>query len=241
MPVAPQIQPDSEFPAFTGGDLVDFVNAAEIPRFDPYEVDEGRIETELAGLPHLVADLRYDEPAGVERVYRSETASTAAATLGAIPGPLQAIHLVINGRYALWDFVGAVLQLAGEGVTIRRLHIATLGFSRRNVSQLADLLDAGKVGSVALLCSHYFKGTSGGIYEYAAEVLTARQQRFLSVRTHAKVLAIELSDARCLTFESSANLRSCKNLEQVVATGIPDLYRFHVRWIDSLWPGGGER
>jgi hypothetical protein len=222
------------FPAFEGASVKE-LDVSTVPAFDDW-IDVANIEAELAALPHLMADLRYVEPAGIERVYRSATAATAAETLGAIPGEGQAIHLVINGRFALWDFVGAILILAGEPIHIEQLHLATLGFSRKNIAQLADLLDAGKVGSVSLLCSHYFKGTSTPIYDFAAEQLSARGQRFLSIRTHAKVVLVKLSDGRLITLESSANLRSCKNIEQVVATGIPGLYRFHAAWMESLWP-----
>ena len=223
-----------EFPAFDGAHIPE-LDPTTVPAFDNW-IGVESIEAELAALPHLVADLRYVEPDGIERVYRSVTAATAAETLGEIPGENRAIHLVINGRFALWDFVGAILILAGEPVTIEQLHLATLGFSKKNIAQLADLLDAGKVGSVSLLCSHYFKGTSTPIYDFAVEQLSARGQRFLSVRTHAKVVLAKLSDGRVITMESSANLRSCKNIEQVVVAGIPGLYRFHAAWMESLWP-----
>lgn len=223
------------FPSFNPSALATF-DAATVPRFDTADIDAAMIESELAALPHLAADLRFDEPPSIERIYRAETAATAAATLGSIPHQSQAIHLIINGRFALWDFVAAVLKLAGEFVTIRQLYLATLGFSRKNIAELCTLLDAGRVHRVALLCSHYFKGTSGGIYEYAQAELNARGQRFFSVRTHAKVVLVRLSDDRRITFESSANLRSCKNIEQVVVSGLPDLYAFHVEWMEQLFP-----
>lgn len=222
----------TDFPQF-GVENLPELWADEIPRFDDSEID---IESELLDLPHLAADVRFDEPPTIERIFRAETARTAAETLRAIPTANQATHLVINGRFALWDFVPALLLLAGESVTIESLHLATLGFSRKNVLELTTLLDARKISRVSLLCSHYFKGTSGGIYEYAQAELAARRQRFASVRTHAKLVLARFSDGRTLTFESSANLRSCRNIEQLVVCGHPDLYRFHTQWIDELFP-----
>lgn len=204
-----------------------------IPRFDPDELDVLAIEEQLKELPHLAGDQRYEEPT-VERIFRSDQAATAAETLASIPGERQAVHLVINGRFALWDFVPAILTLARA--PIEQLHLATLGFSKKNIGELCALLDAGQVGKVALLCSHYFKGTSGGIYEIAESELTRRNQRFGSCRTHAKIVLAGLSDGRTVTIESSANLRSCHNIEQVVVAGDPGLYRFHASWMDSLIP-----
>lgn len=222
------------FPTFTGDELHYFEDV-ELPKFDESEIDEALIEAELSTLPHLSTDQRFEEPLTVERLFRTQTAETAAETLGCIPGPNQAIHLVVNGRFALWDFVTATLKLAGEGITINQLHLVTLGFSRKNIAELCVMLDANKIRSVWLLCSHYFKGTSGGIYEYAEAELAARHQRFASCRTHAKIVLIRLSDDRTVTFESSANLRSCKNIEQVVTCGLPGLYRFHAQWMEPLF------
>lgn len=206
-----------------------------VPRFDESAIDARLIEAELAAMPHLDTDLRFEEPITIERIFRAQPMATAAETLAAIPRADQAWHLLINGRFALWDFVPAALKLAGEHVTIKQLHLATLGFSRKNIAELAALLDAGKVQSVALLCSHYFKGTSGGIYEFAQAELAARKQRFASIRTHAKVVLMRLSDDRTIAIESSANLRSCKNIEQVSVYGLPDLYRFHAGWMEPLF------
>lgn len=88
---------------------------------------------------------------------------------------------------------------------------------------------------------YYFKGTSPDIYRFAAEVLGKRKDRveFLSVRTHAKLLLLQLP-GRVLALESSANLRSCKNLEQVTVFGSPAVHEFHRGWIDELFEKGAR-
>ena len=145
------------------------------------------------------------------------------------------MHLIISGRFALWDLVPAVAHLAG--VNIAELHIATLGFSRRNIEHMAGMIDAGKIRAVTMLCSHYFSKTSAVIYDFAVEEFAKRPERmrFLSVRTHAKLLAIALADGRKVTSESSANLRSCRNIEQATLFGCPRLFNFHTSWIDDLF------
>lgn len=194
------------------------------------------LEAEMDLLPHLQGDIQHEDE-GIERECRdARKIKTAAEAMGHIPTATQAIHMVISGRFALWDLVPAVLELAG-GPIITSLHIATLGFSRNNIADLCQLLDAGRIGAVKLLASHYFKGTSGGIYDFAVAELDQRKDKakFLSVRTHAKLLLMHLSDNRTVTIESSANLRSCQNIEQMTVLGDPHLYQFHTAWIDDLF------
>ena len=148
----------------------------------------------------------------------------------------QALHLHPNSlRYRL----ARVEKLLGRSLkqpsTIAGLYIATLGFSKSNVDNMAKLLDSGHVGSITLIASHYFKGTSPDIYTHGLDELTKRGQRFLSIRSHAKLLAIKLSDGRTVTIEASANLRSCKNIEQLSVFGDPGLYAFHAGWMEEMF------
>jgi hypothetical protein len=135
--------------------------------------------------------------------------------------------------------VTAVLDLSGE--VIDRLHIATLGFSRRNIESMGRLMGEERIRELRLLCSHYFAGTSPHLYQLAVDELSRRPgAAFLSVRSHAKLLALRLQSGRVLTLESSANLRSCKNIEQLSIFGSPDLYAFHTGWMDELFTEGRE-
>lgn len=157
--------------------------------------------------------------------------------LDALPEPGTACHMILDGRYPLWAFVPSILRLSGA--TITDIQIATLGISRDNVAQLCDLIDAGKVrgDGLHLLCSHYFAEASKDIFGPAVQVLTERGGHVHAVRTHCKVLNLSLADGRTYTVESSANLRSCKNIEQATVYTDPDLYQFHRGWIVSLFPG----
>jgi hypothetical protein len=200
----------------------------------PARVGVGRIEAQMRAKPHL-ADDRRQETAGTRRAYRdARQAQTCAEAIGRLPGPDEAAHLIVSGRFALYHVIPAALKLAH--VPIRNLTIATLGFSRDNIDGLCDLIDTARVGALWLLASHYFAGTSAPIYQHAAEQLARRPAaRFYSCRTHAKVLAMQFADARTLTVESSANLRSCKNIESMTLIGDPAVYNFHRGWILELF------
>lgn len=153
-----------------------------------------RIETELARLPHLGRDRRHETAEVRRRFHDARKAADAAEAVGRLPRADEAVHMAISGRFALWHVVPATLALAG--CPIAELSIATLGFSRQNISGLCDLLDAGSVRCARLLASHYFKGTSAEIYAFAAEELGKRADRaaFVSLRSHAKLLLIGLAD-----------------------------------------------
>ena len=112
-------------------------------------------EQEMKGRPHLGGDHRLKRDHKAE-VREARQAKSAADAIGELPGPGEAVHLIVAGRFALWDVVPAVLDT--DGGPIEQLHVATLGFSKRNIEGMAAMLDAGAVRSLRLLCSHYFKG-----------------------------------------------------------------------------------
>lgn len=194
-------------------------------------------EREMASRPHVASDRRTPAQRHKFAVRDARQAMNAAESLGDLPGPRHAVHILVTGRFSLWDCVPAIFSKCGR---IRFLRIATLGFSKANADSMGAMIDAGQVERLRLLCSHYFKGTSTPIYSHAVEVLGARAPaaEFLSVRTHAKLVLVELAGGRTLTLESSANLRSCKNLEQLTVFGSPEVHAFHAGWIDELFTHG---
>jgi hypothetical protein len=199
-----------------------------------------QIEAEMLSMPHLTADIRHEADRATSHECRdARQVQTAAEHIGRIPDDFEAFHLVTNGRYALWDMVVALAEIAAPR-TITSLHLATLGFSKKNIAEMVAMVDAGAIGRLRLLCSHYFRGTSKGIWEYAAEQLAKRPAAsFLSIRTHCKLVAARLSDGHTITIESSANLRSCKNIEQLSIFGQPNVYTFHAGWKDGLFAEAG--
>jgi hypothetical protein len=64
--------------------------------------------------------------------------------------------------------------------------------------------------------------------------------RIAALRTHAKLLLIATGEAR-IVVESSANLRSCHNVEQATVFNDAELFDFHRKWIDDLLTKGGAK
>lgn len=163
----------------------------------------------------------------------------AVKELAALPGPEEDLHVICRGNFPLWQIVPAIMKLGGQ--TIDALHIATLGFSTQNATELLELLDAGKVKSAAIVCSVYFERQNPAEYRLMADGLAARSKKIVALRSHAKVIAIALADGRRFTIESSANLRSCRNIEQFTLAHSRSLYEFHRGWMDEVIASAAAR
>lgn len=153
------------------------------------------VEREMARLPHLKGDLRYSVKDTKSRYVDARRMKTAAEALGQFPAKNEEIHMTISGRFALLDYLPAILEMTGDSADEVRL--TTLGFSKKNIVTLCSLLDTGRIGHFWLMASHYFKSTSKGIYEMAVEEFEKRPTaKFLSVRNHSKILLIRLADGK---------------------------------------------
>lgn len=163
------------------------------------------------------------------RDYRADP--EAFRHLDPMPKAGQSLHGVISGKYALWQLVPALIERTKQ--KIADLHIATLSYSRQNAAEMLDLLDSGHIKRVTLLVSYFFKAQNREIYDALVPELLARGHRVLSMRTHAKICLFRMTSNTRYVVEASANLRSCKNIEQFTLTRCPKLYRFHRTWIED--------
>ena len=143
----------------------------------------------------------------------------------------ESLHGIICGKYALWEMVPALIERTGSD--IEDLHIATLSYGKANAAELLGLFDAGRVRRVSLLVSYYFKSQNKALYDSLVPHLLGRGQRVLAMRTHCKIILAKMANGDCYTVEASANLRSCKNIEQFCLTRDVGLYQFHHAWLEG--------
>lgn len=156
-----------------------------------------------------------------------------------MPGPGEAYHFLLGDRLGLWDTIPALLRRI-EPVTIRRLHVSTLSFGSTAAAELLALVDAGRIGRVTFLVSVMFAAKNRHLHDELIPPLLARGHRAGAMRTHAKLMALELSDGRQFVVESSSNLRSCHCAEQTTVVNDAGLYRFHAGWMDRA-VGSGQK
>ncbi len=209
---------------------------AGLPAFDLHALPAFYNDASQAGRDvgvELDDNRRMVRPGGRRAFLNALAVANASKCLVSLPADGEALHVVMKGNFAAWDLIPAVLQLAAPA-KCSRLYIATLGFNERVTHELLELLDTGAVGEVAFVASCYFRSTSGELYGPLHRGLTERGQKCLAVRNHAKIVLFELSDGRRFVIESSANLRSCRNVEAFCLTHAVDLHEFHKAWLDDV-------
>lgn len=149
-----------------------------------------------------------------------------------LPAEAESLHFVVDGHFEPCDLIPVTRRLVSPAI-ISRLDITTLGFNLDNVACIANGMDQGKIGQVSLMCSHYFAKVEKASFEYLQTEIGRRGGRVAALRTHTKLILMEISDGRFFTIEGSGNLRSCKSIEQFVFTNDRELLLFHRRWIDD--------
>jgi hypothetical protein len=184
--------------------------------------------------PRLSFALR---PAGdaphVDRRTARRTAQLAEAkgALAVLPGPGEAVHCLMTGRYDLMHLLVGIIERLGA---VEEMRVATLSYNRRNLAEMVRLLDTGAVRKLTLLCSAFFRDHNGELWDETLEEFRDRGQRAAAARSHAKVATFAFASGRRLTAEGSANLRSNGNREQVLLADGAALHDWHARWVDDL-------
>ena len=81
-----------------------------------------------------------------------------ADTLAVLPGPGESLHAIMTARLDMTDVLNALLGKIGR---CDRVMVVTLGYNRGNFRALLHWLDAGKVGSLSLVASIFFRSHNG--------------------------------------------------------------------------------
>lgn len=188
------------------------------------------------GLPSLArpaaGDFRRRAHAFKARLRRSAQLKKAAEVLPHLPGPGESLHTLLTGYFDFALVLTCVLR--SRPCPCEHARIATLSFGRKNVQEMAGWLDEGLVGHLTLLCADFMAKASPEVYQGAVvELVEKRGQVVGSARCHAKVATLAFADGLRLSFEGSANVRTCRNLENLAVVNDPGLHDFHAAWIDA--------
>jgi len=162
---------------------------------------------------------------------RTAQLAEASAALAVLPGPGEAVHALMTGRYDLMHLLVCLIDRLGAVDVMR---IATLSYNGRNLAEMVRLLDSGAVRRLNLLCSAFFRDHNGELWAETLEEFRDRGQRAAAAKSHAKVVTFAFASGRRLTLEGSANLRSNGNREQLLLADGAGLHDWHATWIDTL-------
>jgi hypothetical protein len=144
----------------------------------------------------------------------------------------EALHGIMTGFYDLMHLLIVLLQRLGAPCDTMRL--ATLSLSRRNVQEMAALLDSGSVRRIDLLTSDFFYKHDEEIFAELLKEFSLRGQRVAAARSHCKIVALALDDGRRYVLHGSPNLRTNKNAEQFCLERSADLFGFYDTWLNEM-------
>lgn len=156
----------------------------------------------------------------------------ARDVLPVLPAEGETLHAIMTGTYDLMHLIIVLLDRLGS--PCQQLRIATLSLLARNVTEMASLLDAGKVQRLDLLASDFFSRHDKAIFNELVQELSSRGQRVAAARSHCKVVCLALEDGRKYLLEGSANLRTNKNQEQFALTWDAALHDWYAVWLDDM-------
>ena len=170
----------------------------------------------------------------LSRVNKRRFASLQAAeqAIDVLPAEGESLHGIMTGFYDLMHLLIVLLQKFASPCLVMR--IATLSLSKRNVQEMAALLDSKQAVTIDLLTSDFFRKHDKEIFAELVTEFRNRGQRVAASRSHCKVVTIALEDGRRYVWEGSANLRTNRNLEQFSFTQSPELHGFFDAWINEM-------
>lgn len=216
-------------------DWTDDLQSFELAAIKPFYGESAAARNAAA---QLAEDHTYRRTATRRETLRLLHVANAAKCVDHLPAPGESVHIVMRGNFHGWSLVPAILRLAAPAI-VTWLGVCTLGFNHANAVELIHLLDSRQVSACWFICSNYFRSTSGDEFGFLHQALIARGHRVAALRSHAKLLLFEMSDGRQLAIESSANLRSCRNIEQMAITHDAGLVAFHRGWMGELLQEAG--
>src|SRR6266540_3600683 len=158
--------------------------------------------------------------------------AAATETLAYLPGPGESLHAVMTARLDMTDVLNALLDKLG---CCDKALVATLGYNRRNFKAMVNWLNAGKIGSLTLLASLFFRSHNGELWAETVAEFRCRGQRAACCPSHCKVMALAFASGERFVIEGSANL--CSNgsaREQFCVVNDTGLHDFHSRWIATM-------
>ena len=155
----------------------------------------------------------------------------AKDALPLIPAEGETLHGLMTGTYDLMHLLIVLLDQLGQ---TKRMQIATLSLSARNVTEMVALLDAGTVKAIDILVSDFFRRHDKQIFGELIAQFTERGQRVAAARTHCKIVTLEMVDGRKFVLEGSANLRTNSNIEQFALTNDAELHEWYATWIEEM-------
>jgi hypothetical protein len=172
---------------------------------------------------------RFIEPHGCEEIadykIKYANAEKLADDIGSIPVGFRAF-VILDGKFIFGDFLEALI--VKNNWVCEELTISTLSMSEENVDSLENLVKGGFLKSLNLILSHYYFSTERkNLMPYIYEKLDVGDVLQVAVASvHTKIAMIRTVCGKKITIHGSANMRTSKNIEQIVIEHSVELFDF---------------
>ena len=164
-----------------------------------------------------------------------ERAVDLVAALPSLEHDGDAVFALVSGNFIFGDLLEALV--VDRNWLVTEMVVATLSLGKDNVDSLANLTRGGYVERLSLIVSDYWyaheRRAAGGV-PYIMATLGGTGFAFAAAGLHTKVTLIRTACGKELVLHGSANLRSSRNLEQVMIEHNPDLFAFNHRWTSTI-------
>ena len=200
------------------------------------EAQVERLNRSDAGPQFALASNRFHQVAAEDRTARRGikkliNPANARAVLPHLPAPGAHTHCALRGDFVLCDLIPAIIDQHGRCAD---LLIATLGMSGANADTLGTLVARGLIGTLTIVCSHYFREVDKTTTFREVTARLAGKAVVIVTRSHAKIICLPTASGDHFVLEGSANLRSSDNTEQLTIFNDQALDAFHRDWLLSL-------
>jgi hypothetical protein len=123
------------------------------------------------------------------RMFSLERQENLAQVLTELPPPGESTHMIGCNRFDAWTFVPVCLELMGGRTD--ELYIATWMITPKNVRELVQLIDAGKIPIASVMTGLLFKRRLPEAYALLIEALIGRGKgRYFQAPNHAKIMLL---------------------------------------------------
>jgi hypothetical protein len=183
----------------------------------------------------ITDDRRYIDKQTRHEFKNSLRRENAIDALGGLPDEGVAVHQLMSANYDSFDLVAGIMHYR-PGVVVEEMFLASLGFNARNATTLIDYLKSGRVKTASILVSAYYEANRAERDVcYSLETILPEYGGFYcAARSHAKLMLVKLANGEHYVIESSANLRTCRCIEQFTIYHHQELYEFHTSWIKEV-------
>jgi hypothetical protein len=170
------------------------------------------------------------DAAAVRKLIKPENSDIILDAFPVEPG--DQLHAITSGDFIYGDFLLRLMERHGKPESVT---ITTLSMSQKNAERIASLLKKDPF-PLHIVLSDYFKSSNGKIFTAIQNFLIDPAFpgfRLTVTRSHAKIALFKYPE-KYFVIESSANLRSSNNIEQISVFQDRELHDFHIAWIEEV-------